>query len=131
GSGVRHLEAHLPATNRLLDLVEQRIGGLPAEARSVLELLALCQPVELSYLETTAPAGALESLERAGLVTITVDDGQARLAHPLHAKVVRAGMPKLRARKVLLAQAERLEAGGSAPGPAELRIAVWRLDAGA
>src|SRR5215470_17518782 len=130
-SGVWHLEDHLPATSRLLDLVEQRIGGLPAETRSVVELLALCQPVELGYLETAAPPGALESLERAGLVTITVDDGQVRLAHPLHAKVVRAGMPKLRARKVLLAQAERLAAGGSAPGQAELRIAVWRLDAGA
>ena len=130
-SGVWHLEDHLPASSRLLDLVEQRIGGLPAEARSVVELLAMCQPVELGYLETAAPPGALESLERAGLVTITVDDGQVRLAHPLHAKVVRAGMPKLRARAVLLAQAERLAAGSSTPGRAELRIAVWRLDAGA
>ena len=130
-SGVWHLEDHLPASGRLLDLVEQRIGGLPAEARSVVELLALCQPVELGYLETAAPAGVLESLERAGLVTITVADGQVRLAHPLHAKVVRAAMPKLRARAVLLAQAERLAAAGAAPGPSELRIAVWRLDAGA
>ena len=130
-SGVWHLEDHLPATSRLLDLVEQRIGGLPAEARSVVELLALCEPVELGYLETAAPAGVLELLERAGLVTITVADGQVRLAHPMHARVVRTGMPKLRARRVLLAQAERLAAGGSAPGQAELRIAVWRLDAGA
>jgi len=130
-SGVWHLEDHLPASSRLLDLVEQRIGGLPAEARSVLELLALCQPVELGYLETAAPAGVLESLEGAGLVTITVADGQVRLAHPLHAKVVRAAMPKLRARRVLLAQAERLAASGSAPSQAGLRIAVWRLDAGA
>src|SRR6516164_8072691 len=129
-SGVWHLEDHLPATSRLLDLVEQRIGGLPAEARSVVELLALCEPVELGYLETAAPAGVLELLERAGLVTITVADGQVRLAHPLHAKVVRAGMPKLRVRAVLLAQAERLALASPAPGPAELQIAVWRLDAG-
>ncbi len=119
-SGVWHLEDFLPATSRLLDLVEQRIGGLPAEARSVVELLALCQPVELSYLETAAPPEVLESLERAGLVTIAVAEGQVRLAHPLHARVVRAGMPRLRARTLLLAQAERLEAAGSAPGPAEL-----------
>jgi DNA-binding CsgD family transcriptional regulator len=130
-SGVWHLEDHLPASSRLLDLVEQRIGGLSAEARSVVELLALCQPVELGYLETVAAAGVLESLERAGLVTITVADGQVRLAHPLHARVVRAGLPKLRARAVLLAQAERLAAGGSTLGRVELRIAVWRLDAGA
>jgi len=129
-SGVWHLEDFLPATSRLLDLVEQRIGGLSAEARSVVELLALCQPVDLGYLETAAPAGVLESLERAGLVTIAVAEGQVRLAHPMHARVVRAAMPRLRARALLLAQAERLEAAGSVPGPAELQIAVWRLDAG-
>jgi hypothetical protein len=43
-SGVWHLEGQLPATSRLLDLVEQRIGGLSAEARSVVELLAWCEP---------------------------------------------------------------------------------------
>src|SRR5262249_54287910 len=130
-SGVWHLEDHLPASSRLLDRVEQRIGGLSAEAGSGGELLALSQPVHLVYLETTAPAGVLESLERAGLVTITVADGQVSLSHPLHARVVRAAMPKLRARAVLLAQAERLAAGGSALGRVELRIALWRLDAGA
>ncbi len=129
-SEVWHLEDRLPATSRLLDLVEQRIGGLSGEARAVVELLALCQPLELGYLETTAPAGVLESLERAGLATIAVADGQVRLAHPLHAKVVRAAMPRLRARAILLAQAERLEALNTAPGPSALRIAVWRLDAG-
>jgi hypothetical protein len=36
----------------------------------------------------------------------------------------------VRARTVLLAQAERLEAASPGPGPAELRTAVWRLDAG-
>jgi len=130
-SGVWHLEDRLPTTNRLVDLVEQRIEGLSAEARSVVELLALCQPLELGYLDTAVPAGVLESLERAGLVMITVADGQVRLAHPLHGKVVRAAMPRLRARAILLAQAERLEATHPDPGPASLRIVVWRLDAGA
>src|SRR5215468_11459647 len=101
-SGVWHLEGNLPETSRLLDLVEQRIEGLSAEARSVVELLALCEPLELGYLETVTPAGVLESLERAGLVTISVVDGQVRLAHPLHAKVVRAALPKLRARAIFL-----------------------------
>jgi len=129
-SGVWHLEGRLPATSRLLDLVGQRIGSLSAEARSVVELLALCEPVELGYLEAAAPAGVLESLERSGLVTIAVDDGEARLAHPLYSRVIRAAMPRLRARAILLAEAERLEAMNPAVGPAALRIAVWRLDAG-
>jgi DNA-binding CsgD family transcriptional regulator len=127
-SGVWHLEDRWPATSRLLDLVEQRIGGLSAEARSVVELLALCQPLELGYLETVAPIGVLESLEQAGLVTFAGDEG--RLAHPLHGTVVRTAMPRVRVRAILLAQAERLEAASPDPGPAALRIAVWRLDAG-
>jgi DNA-binding CsgD family transcriptional regulator len=129
-SGVWQLEAPLPATGRLLDLVGQRIDGLPAEARSVVELLALCQPLELGYLETFAPAEVLESLERAGLVTISVADGQVCLAHPLHGRVVRAAMPRSRTRAILLAQAERLESANPAPGPQAQQIAVWRLDAG-
>ena len=129
-SGVWQLEDELSSTSRLHDLVEQRIGGLSAEARSVVERLALCQPLDLEYLEAAAPSGVLESLERAGLVTIGIADGEVRLAHPLHGEVVRAAMPRLRARAILLAEAERLEARSPVPGPASLRIAVWRLDAG-
>ena len=130
GRGYGIWRAWLPSTTRLLDLVEQRIGQLPAEARSVVELLALCQPLELGYLEATAPSGVLESLERAGLVTIAIADQEVHLAHPLHGKVVRAAMPRSRSRAILLAQAERLQAAVPVPGPAALRIAIWRLDAG-
>src|SRR5262252_8494980 len=56
-SGVWHLEGPVPSTARLVDLVGRRIEGLSAGARSVVELLALCQPLELEYLEATAPAG--------------------------------------------------------------------------
>jgi DNA-binding CsgD family transcriptional regulator len=129
-SGVWHLEDRLPDTTRLLDLVEQRIGGLPEQARSVIELLALCEPVELSYLEATVPAEVLESLERAGLLTIAVADDQVSLAHPMHGKVVRAAMPRLRLRSILLAQASRLESQYQQSTAAALRIATWRLDAG-
>lgn len=129
-SGVWHLEDQLSSTRRLLDLVEQRIGGLSGDARSVVELLALCQPLTLAHLEAVASPDAVESLERAGLVTISVADDEVRLAHPLHGEVVRAAMPKLRARSILLAQADRLEGLSPAPSPAALRIAVWRLDAG-
>src|SRR5215471_674367 len=128
-SGVWHLEDHLPSTARLADIVGQRIAGLSAGARSLVELLALCEPLELEYLETAAPMGVLESLERAGLVTISMTAAEVRLAHPLHGKVIRAAMPRSQARAIMLAQAERLEAT-SPTGPAALRIAVWQLDAG-
>jgi DNA-binding CsgD family transcriptional regulator len=129
-SGVWHLHQRLPGTSRLRDLVQQRISGLTAEAGAVVELLALCQPLELGYLDATAPYGVVESLERAGLVAVSLDDGEVRLAHPLHAEVVRASLPVMRARTILLREAERLDSSGAASGPAALRSAVWRLDAG-
>jgi DNA-binding CsgD family transcriptional regulator len=128
-SGVWHLQNGLGSTRRLHDLVEQRIGGLTAAARSVIERLALCQPLELGYLETVTPAGVLESLELAGLVSIAVAEQEVRLAHPLHAEVVGAAIPSVRSRAILLAEADRLE-DADPTGGAAMRCALWRLDAG-
>ena len=86
-----HLDDRLPSTSRLLDLVEQRIGELSPRARSVVALLALCEPLERDYL-AAGFADVIDHLEQAGLVI--VDSGQVSLAHPLHGEVVRAAMPK-------------------------------------
>ena len=129
-SGVWHLQDGLSSTGRLQDLVEQRIRGLTVEARGVIERLALCQPLELGYLDTVAPAGVLESLELSGLVTIAVAHNEVRLAHPLHAEVVRAAMPSMRSRAILSAEADRLEASDPTGGDIAMRVALWRLDAG-
>src|SRR6516162_5969426 len=48
----------------------------------------------------------------------------------MYGRVIRAAMPRSRARAILLAQADRLEAAAPVRGPAALRIAIWRLDAG-
>jgi len=56
-SGVWHLEDRLPSTGRLRHLVEHRVGGLGTDARAVVDLRALCQPVDLSRLEASAPYG--------------------------------------------------------------------------
>src|SRR5262249_51005820 len=87
-------------------------------------------PLELSYLEAAVPVDVLESLERAGLVTIAIDADDVRLAHPLHGKVIRGAVPRSRARTILLSQAHRLEATQHGAGGAASRIAVCRLDAG-
>ncbi|WP_410965016.1 hypothetical protein, partial [Salmonella sp. SAL04286] len=67
----------------------------------------------------------------AGLVVISIPDQAVRLAHPMHARVVRAAMPQSRARATLLSQADRLETAPPVPEQSDaLRIALWRLDAG-
>ena len=65
-SGVWHLDDRLPSTSRLLDLVEQRIGELSPQARSVVELLALCEPLERDYL-AAGSGDVIDHLEQAGL----------------------------------------------------------------
>jgi len=133
-SGVWHLDVDggLPSTDRLVDLVELRLGALAPEARSVMELLALCEPLELADIETTAPSGVVEQLERSGLIESAQERGRTRLrlAHPLHGEVLRSELPDLRRRELLRAQVARLvECGLDGPDD-QLRAARWRLESG-
>jgi DNA-binding NarL/FixJ family response regulator len=52
-----------------------------------------------------------------------------RLAHPLHGAVLRAQLPALRARSVLLAQAVMVEECGARRREDPVHIATWRLEA--
>ena len=129
--GVWHLEGSLGAPARLRELVEARIGALPHAARRVLDQLALCQPVGLALLERSAGLAVLEELECEGLIVVEADGRReaVRLAHPIHAEVLRAGIPALRARSILLAHADTVEGFGARRREDPLRIATWRLEA--
>jgi DNA-binding CsgD family transcriptional regulator/tetratricopeptide (TPR) repeat protein len=129
--GVWCLEGPLAASTRVRELVEARIGGLDAVARAALELLALCQPVGLGELEARFGLTTLEALEREGLIALRTDGRResVRLNHPLHGEVLRASIPALRSRAILLEQAEALEAWGARRREDPLRIATWRLAA--
>jgi DNA-binding CsgD family transcriptional regulator len=127
-AGVWHLERAPTSTGRLVDLLEERIGTLDVSGRSTLELLALCQPLDVDYVEASAGPGVLVALEEAGLIAVDLETQEVRLAHPLHGEVVRSGLPALRVRAILRAQADRLEATSTNPAD-QLRIAVWRLEA--
>ncbi|HEX2577542.1 MAG TPA: AAA family ATPase, partial [Aquihabitans sp.] len=122
----------LPSTSRrLVELVADRIGALGDDHRTVLDLLALCQPVGPADLEDHAPGTALEELEEAGLITVTVERRRhhVTLAHPLYAEALRAAMPRLRQRRLLRQHIARIEAHGARRRSDALRIATWRLDA--
>jgi predicted ATPase len=56
-SGVWLLRLPVPATPRLLDLVAERLEGLPAATRHVVELLAVGEPVGLAILESNYGRG--------------------------------------------------------------------------
>jgi DNA-binding CsgD family transcriptional regulator len=130
-NGVWCLEGPLEAPTRLRELIEARLGELEPEARAVLEHVALCQPVGLARLEATGGLTVLEHLDREGLITVRRDGRResVRLAHPLHAEVLRAGLSALRRRSILLGEADTIEQLGARRREDPLRIATWRLEA--
>ena len=118
-------------TPALRDVIAARMRSLEPVERDVLERLALCQPLALDEFPDRAALGALASLETKGLLRIDESGGAlvVSLAHPQYAAALRDAMPRIRVVSLLAEQADLVEAGTMAPGD-ELRVAVWRLDAG-
>ncbi|WP_307518297.1 LuxR C-terminal-related transcriptional regulator [Streptomyces umbrinus] len=124
-------EGRLPATARLTEVIGSRLATADSAGRPVLELLALCEPLTLADAEDLAPPQVMAALEQAGLIRIMQDRRRTAvsLAHPLYGEVLRAGLPVLRRRALLLDQAARVEARGARRRGDLLRIATWRLAA--
>ncbi|MFD0310008.1 LuxR C-terminal-related transcriptional regulator [Streptomyces sp. NPDC127119] len=124
-------EGRLPATVRLTEVIGARLATADQAGRPALELLALCEPLPLADAEALVPPRAMAVLEQAGLIRTTQDRRRTAvsLAHPLYGEVLRAGLPLLRRRTLLLDQAARVEARGARRRGDLLRIATWRLAA--
>lgn len=134
--GVWRFAGALAATPRLVEVVEARLGGLAAEPREVLELVALAGAVALDTLVGLAPARTVEELERAGLLRADPVLGggppDVALAHPLHAEVLRAALPEATRLRLARALASATGADGRWDDlrPDErMRRALWHLEA--
>ncbi len=129
--GVWVLDGSLDVTGGLAGLVAERVGDLDAEARDLVELLALCAPLGVDELATHTTLEVLEHLESTGVIRVTADRRrqQVSLAHPVHVQVLRGSLPRLKARRLLLDQVARTEERGARRRDDVLRVAAWRLDA--
>jgi hypothetical protein len=120
------------AGTRLAELVDLRIEDVGASEHRVLELVAVGAPLEVGLLEPGELA-ALEALERSELLQRRTD-GRRRfvdVGHPLHGEAVRAQLTPTRVEAIHTRLADAVEARGGRRGGDLLRIAVWRLAAGA
>ena len=129
--GVWRLVGPLVTTPRLHELVSARLASLDPNAREALEQLAVWEPTGLATLEAVVGRDALEALDRWGLLTVRADGRrqQVTLAHPLYGEILRATMPALTRRRLLLELADRIEAHGARRREDAIRVATARLEA--
>ncbi|MGV0716176.1 hypothetical protein ABQE93_12300 [Mycolicibacterium sp. XJ662] len=86
----------------LVELVESRIGDLPAVVGDVVDVVAVGEPIDLAALARITDAAAVEEAETRGLITLeAAGDGiEARVAHPLYGEVRRRRAPQSRLRRL-------------------------------
>lgn len=126
------LSATLPASSRLVEIIETRLSGVGERGRRTLEVLAVGEPLDVTLLQAVQNQLDLDVLERRGLVRINEDGRRlnARLAHPLYGEVLRARLSPLRLRQSAGALAHALAAVGAHRREDTLRLAVWSLEGG-
>ena len=130
--GLWRLEGPLSPTVRLAELVALRLGDLSQSERSVLELLALGEPLGPAELARLADPPAVDAVEDKGLITSGADGRriEIRLAHPVYGDVVRAGISARREQTISRSLAEVLEAAGARRQEDPLKVASLRLVGG-
>jgi len=116
---------------RLVELVRDRIGAVDDEERRLLEIVALGEPLPAELVAHLAPQEVLVALEGRGLLVTERTSAWerttvVRLAHPLHAEVLRAELAAFTARSHAQALTDAaLAAGTDRRDP--LRVATWLL----
>lgn len=117
-------------TPALRDLIRARLAHLDQEQTSLVERLAVCQPLTYEDLPPDQ-RGGLVALDEGGLLLIETRSGRSylSLSHPQYAEAVRASLSRFATVDLLIDQAARVSAREMTPED-ELRVSLWRLDAG-
>ncbi len=121
----------LERTPRVTDLVTQRMGRLAEATRRGLGMVALAEPLPLTWVPLAAVA-ELATLEDAGLIRVEAGSGRDELwvAHPLYGEVLRGGLSGLQ-RRALLAAVVTTAWDRSQPEVGDLlRLVPWSLELG-
>ena len=86
----------------LVELIESRIGALPAPVSDVIDALAVGEPIELAALRRITDPAAVEEADTRGLITLEPVAGgvEVRVAHPLYGEVRRRRAAPTRLRRL-------------------------------
>lgn len=129
--GVWRLKGDLVPSFVLDEVVAARLDGLPPEAATAAELLAVAEQMDVAHAERCVGEAALTDLEAGGLARIGERDGRTvvTLAHPIHAEVLRARLGQMGWRRHCRALARSLDPDADLEPADRLRLARWLLAA--
>lgn len=130
--GMWQLLGPLNPSQRLIELVTERVGSLDSAERELLEIVALGEPVGPAEMNVAAEPSLADVLEQKHLITSRLNSSrmEVRLAHPLYGDVIRSQIPPQRRRKLACALAEAVESTGARRREDVLRVATLRLEGG-
>ncbi|MGV9709912.1 LuxR C-terminal-related transcriptional regulator [Gordonia sp. NPDC003424] len=101
-NGVWQLRGDTTVTSEFATLLGDRLVGLPDSVIGLLDLLALCEPIELDLLCTLAGEASVDDAEERELIRISRGGNRftVQFTHPLLGEVVRRRLGRVRARRL-------------------------------
>jgi DNA-binding CsgD family transcriptional regulator len=113
----------------LVELIESRIGDLPAPVADVIDALAVGEPIDLAALTRICSPAAVEETDTRGLITLepVVGGVEVRVAHPLYGEVRRERAAPTRLRRLRGLVAAELAASDDRD---DVRVVVRRATLG-
>lgn len=118
---------------RLLEVLGLRLGTLEDNEREALEVSALGEPLELGILRSLVGWEVVDRLERRSLLEENRQQRRVKVrpSHPLYGEILRSGVSPSRTAAIHRRLADALEGTGARRAEDLLRLATWRLEAGA
>jgi DNA-binding CsgD family transcriptional regulator/tetratricopeptide (TPR) repeat protein len=128
--GVWQLRGPTAVSAGLAELLDGRLKRAGNAAVSALQLLALCEPLDIDILSELAGEEAVDAAEVEGLIRIVRDGDQvnARICHPLYGDVVRRRLGTASARKLRGRIVTVLRARGIDSAAARIRLAQLSIN---
>lgn len=112
----------------LSGLIDRYLGGLAPQVRTVLDHLAVAEPLHRGDLVKLTGEQAVDAAQAAGAVT-TDADGMVRAAHPCYTDRARAALTSEGARRLRAEIVRQLSTRRSARISDQLRLAALAVDA--
>ena len=132
--GVWRWDGSVVLAPRLTDVLTQRLAHLTHAEREALAVVALGEPLGLDEVRQVVTEDALNRLESEQLIRVlspTSDRPLVTLGHPLYGEIVVTELPELRRRQLVVRLADAIDDRGTITPAEQVKIATWRLDAGA